>query len=316
MIKHGIKNLYQIYSNSTVSPDSLILFRNFFFLYLCCWTINKNLLDKLESIEGVIIGIAIPCLLSFVGHTKRWRIASFFWLIIIIIDIVNQFPGTPNHVYIQSLVLVSFILFYPKEIELSIAIKNNEHVSAVGKNFIQGLIFMAFFISGIQKLLSGYWLSGEFIGTFILFGRDHNLLSVSLQYFIEVIASFTNSPISLPLPRPQTGGFVKYNYPTWISYFSLFLSLSIITLEIVLPIGLIIKRTKKLFLKFMIVLQVSIAGVTGVFGFLLLGTGMLLLYTEESKLPLSFKFLTSVLIFLTILTISDEVYQFIPWVWG
>lgn len=168
-------------------------------------------------------GILVPGIataLAIVPRTRRWGFA--LWTAVAVALHVYFFPHAGNHLLLMLLFLAMGAFFdWRDEREQELMLQS-----------VKWLIAIVFFYSGIQKLLHGYYFRGELFAYYISI-RDN------YEYFFQFI-----TPASEIARMKAFTGAVGEGPYTLDAPLALLASNATYILEIVLPIFLLIPRTR------------------------------------------------------------------------
>lgn len=222
------------YPPGAAEGEALVFFRRFLALkigaalVLGLWGQGSPIMASLSLCVVVAIGVA--CL-----RERFWP--GLFCLFVAHAALVWQtWPFTLNHVLLEAVLLLLLLLDPGEPFALS----------RVSTPFmIKTLMLSVWFYSGLQKLIHGYYSSGELLALEALTGEDglgENLGAVLRQ--APSIQCCMDSPIHLPV---------------WEKRLFQFMGLSTIATELFLPIGVFIERFRKAAIASLFALQLSIA---------------------------------------------------------
>jgi len=111
--------------------------------------------DALAQHYFVLLAIATPaCLAILVPPARRFRRAAFAVLAASHAVLVwSEFPSTGNHAYLELLVCLLAAFLVP----------DDEGEGLLYLRALRWLVVIVLFYSGVQKLVSGYWVGGEYL---------------------------------------------------------------------------------------------------------------------------------------------------------
>jgi hypothetical protein len=85
---------------------------------------------------------------------SRWSVAATLTVsLVVIVDFATQFPGNPNHQYLQ-LVLLALLLLLREDVDSEVVLLTTA---------LRWLLVIGLFYAGLQKLLYGLYFEGEFL---------------------------------------------------------------------------------------------------------------------------------------------------------
>ncbi len=150
--------------------------------------------------------------------------ATALTALVVAADFVLQFPGNPNHQYFQG-VLLAFLLLLREDVD--------DEVSQLTRT-LRWLLVVGLFWAGMQKVLHGYYFDGEFLAYAI---TQNDRFAVLLQHAMPA-AEFERLR---GMAIQQGAGPFRVD-----SLFFAVVSNLAYAAEIVLPVLLLLPRTRKL----------------------------------------------------------------------
>lgn len=173
----------------------------------------------LDGVELCSIAVML-LLLAF----RRTGLALVALLIAAVLELGATFPVTANHAWLLLVVAAVLVSFSPLERHQRDAFRTLQHLTAT-----------VILLTGVQKVLHGTWFQAQFMGDFIGakagFGTLFDLLDPTGAELIRQMEHVTvgTGPIRSTAPL-----MLLVSNLTWI-------------LEILIPIGLLVPRTRTLF---------------------------------------------------------------------
>lgn len=157
--------------------------------------------------------------LTLVG---RERLGVGLQLAVLAVEVVLSTPGAPNHLWLQIYVSALLVLWAPtaRDAPFSIAA-------------LRWLCWIVFTWSGVQKVLHGAWWNGAFFGWMLATTHKMNWLLEPL-----VSADELARVRDLVDGNPAQGSFALDAWPLRL------VAWSIVAAEILLPLMLLVKRTR------------------------------------------------------------------------
>jgi len=115
-----------------------------------------------------------------VGLKQAWRRTALLGLVVIqLYRVIESFPMTANHAFLQLFLLIMIVSCDFEEVE--------EQTLFLGST--RWLFIIVFFYAGVQKLVHGYYFQGEFFAYHL--GRDSFALGLAPFMSSEELQRFT-----------------------------------------------------------------------------------------------------------------------------
>lgn len=233
------------------------------------------------SMTALQVTLATLLFISFLiitcSQKALWGWVTF--LFVQIVEVFNYFPWTPNHMYIEALLCLLAVLYYLRPTQPSM-IGTTKSITVI--------LALSFFYAGVQKIVQGQWLNGEYLAHHIFFAPDWNQLARFLRWSTEWLFSTSVEPQSIYSLKEA---FTHPHLPS-ILFFTQTMSRSVVILEIILPLLLFTKRFSSLAVLGLIALQLGIAMTAGIWGFAITGSACLALGLNHFPKYLSYFLIT------------------------
>ncbi len=201
------------------------------------------------------------------GFSERFARAGIaVWFLYTLGDAALDFPWTPNHHYLETILLGSLLAF-------------DNRTEQRGGRVCAAAILIAFFFAGVQKVYQGHWMNGEYLAHTILFAPPGNGLAYALRGALSAVARVTGlAPLPPPVAASFDLGVEPIVMPTWASAVVLALSRVTVGTEVLVPMLACIARTRVAALLTLLVMQAVFAGWAGIWSFGVTGNACLLLF--------------------------------------
>ena len=243
---------------SEVMSAKLMWFRRYVFLHLAVesWFRYSTVLPN--RMTDLAFALVLTMCAAF-GVFDRWaRSASEILAVTVLAQIAWSFPHTANHIYVMGVIVIFLAMFDPR----------NAEESGLLMKGLRWIPLIVLFYSGFKKLLYGYWFDAAFFGQMI--GVDPRFK----EFFRPLLAPEEH----LRLVRqfwPGDLGFGPYGVR---SPLVVTLSNLVWILEVLLPIGFLIPRLRRVAMVVSIAMLFVFALATRELFVGVLGTSLVLLY--------------------------------------
>ncbi len=245
---------------ATLAPK-LLAFRRYVLLHLCVESWFRYTVEMPHRYPDIVFALLFTFCLGFGWSRRSARSAGKICFIFVLAQIVWWFPNTANHLYLEGVIVLLLALFDPDDPE----------EASLALHGLRWLPVLVLFYSGLKKLLYGYYFDGTFFGQMIssdkrfaeffklLLGPEEHLRLVRLFYPGEI----GSGPYRIDAPI----GYLLSNV-TWLG-------------EMLLPLGLLVPRLRRvaLVLCFLLLLGIELAAREVFFGALF--TSLLLLFAPR-----------------------------------
>ena len=205
--------------------SKLLAFRRFLYMHLAVQALFRLSAEPITMWALLFVVLYAMCLL--LGWFRRWtRSAGEIALLVALAQIVYTFPFTANHLYLESLILLFLALCDPaKDEDNDLALQG-----------CRWLALLALFYSGLKKLMYGYYFDGTFLSHMV---AHQERFAAFFQYLI---------------PEEELVRLRSYRWPSDVgsgpfrvdSVAMVVVSNASYLLEMLLPIGLLIRRLRPL----------------------------------------------------------------------
>ena len=242
----AVKN-FLFYFNSPVEKGVIPCFRIFFATHIFLQSLklpwNYGQTSLIHMVQGMVFLSALSMF-----HKSYYKVGLFFLVAYKFFWVHWTFPMTANHYFVEFFIVLFLLLFPDTEVE-----KNKSYEGASAR-LIQITILTIYFFGGVQKLIYGFWLNGEFI--------IHEFLqqpSVGLGKTLSTfLMSFDPNAILAPIKLAADMEVIPYHLSAFSIAMIMILSWLTLLTEIFVPLLFLFKKTRNLGLITMIILQVSI----------------------------------------------------------
>ena len=188
-----MKNLDRIVEklSSPVPMNSTTMFRFFFIIHIALFTLKLSWTEADPVRIQLVRGVMITCVFLSI-HWRLAPVAILTTLILQLYFVQNAFPETGNHKYIEFYVLILLLICPSRPIDPPHSSSQSIQPTKLMTDgtlchLIRLLSLSVYFYAGIQKLLGGRWLSGEYLTQTILVSNPANpsclghIISVGLK---------------------------------------------------------------------------------------------------------------------------------------
>ena len=282
-----MKNLDRIVEklSSPVPMNLTTMFRLFFIIHVALFTLKLSWTEA----DPVRIQLARGAMITCVFLSIHWRLAPVAILAALILQLYfvqNTFPETGNHKYIEFYVLILLLICPSRPMEpphsSSQSIQPTK-LMADGTlcHLIRLLSISVYFYAGIQKLIGGRWLSGEYLTQTILVSNPTN---PGLSTFLRETVDLSSTTFNLPsinfssLEITNSLDHLPLTLPAWVTSFLLVLSWTTVFGEIVCAALIFSRRTRNAAIPICIVMAITLGIITYETEFMFTMLGCLLLF--------------------------------------
>jgi len=271
-----IVNLYipSLYTrfNASVSPDLTAAFRTYFCFHLFLQALKLPWYFGHGVFSYTQIGLSLFfTVLAF--HKKTFKASLIFFLIYKLYWINYTFPLTANHYYVEFLILLLLLIF-----------PNNKRVDGTHDGtairLVQFSILSIYFFGGVQKLVLGQWLNGEFLLNLFLRNGMAGLTSTVSALIWKLDSN------ALVNWGGMARGFQAVPFEISSFAFGIILILSWLTLltEIGLPLLFLFKKSLKVGIFLIIILQIVIGFSAWETEFMFAALGCIFLFFNKNSI--------------------------------
>jgi hypothetical protein len=176
-----------------------------------------------------------------VTRRRNYQLGALMLAAFHFLAVKQNFPSSGNHRYLEMLIY------------LSIAIVP---VQQLGK-LLRYAILTIFFYSGVQKLLYGYYWSGE-IFALEAYAHPNEIASLFRKQLAFVAGLFSLPMPALPI-NPDWTQNMKLDIPAWMSTSFRMMGRGALAAEIFLPLLVLYRRTRHLALACLVLFSVYIS---------------------------------------------------------
>ena len=235
--------------------------------------------EVLTSHLGVMLMLA--CAIT-IGSRANYKFGLLILFTLKLRHVLYEFPFTGNH-YVLELVVLGVLLIYPADRLRPEAPQSPEMVDGRACRLIIFAIALVYFWAGVQKLVHGYYLNGEFFTLYLFIAQDSYIgrfLSSSIALLAEILDQ------SAPAAFQGRGWLIakSYDYPAWAVWVVVIQSWLTIAAEILAPALLLFDRTRRVGKFLLVPTVIAIALVSGETGFALTNCAcVLLLFPRQAR---------------------------------
>ena len=232
----------------------------------------QPMIAALTSHLGVILLLA--CAIT-IGSRANYRFGLLILFTLKLRHVLFDLPYTGNH-YVLELILLGILLIYPSNRIRPETPQRPAMVDGRACRLVVFAIATVYFWAGVQKLIQGYYLNGEFFTLYLFIAQD----SYTGRFFsssIELLAGFFDQPTPAVFQGREWLLPRGYTYPNWAIWFFVIQSWLTIAAEILAPTLLLFDRTRWIGKLLLVPTVVVIALVSGETGFALTNCACVLL---------------------------------------
>lgn len=257
-------------------PEELMpAFRRFFVIHIFLQSLKLPRVEQSTEVYPwiglVFIAVVVACM------NRLYRIGLLTLLLYKLWRIVEDFPMTANHMYLETLILFVLLVFSDRRTDP----EHGPKAEAMSANLVQMSILLVYFYSGVQKIVHGMWLSGEHVAlnlySFVPFG-----MPVSVQTFYRWIGSLFDEPaVEFPLRGASGLNAVEQAFPGWAIALFLITGWLVILSELLVPLCVAWPRTRRFGVWLMLVVQLGIGAFAWETEFMFAAVGCILLFFHK-----------------------------------
>jgi hypothetical protein len=248
------------------SASKLRSFRRLLLLTLACeaWLALRYIpYSSRPGVYGLVATAFVACAIA--GWGDRWSRPALSAAFLLLLGVVfSVFPDNANHQFLALLLAMILLLVDPDGEE---GPRNTE----TALQSMRWIAIIGFAWAGVMKLHYGYWLGGEFLGFRIAgdagFARSLGLLVPEVE--LARLAGLGTDVGAGPF-RPEAPLLVALSSLTWIA-------------ELLLPLGLLWRRTRgaAMITSIVFIVAIEVAAREIFFGGLMIG--LLLLFARRDR---------------------------------
>lgn len=204
--------------------------------------------------------LLLQCLSLILSLCTSYKFFGYFLLLAskIYLSIVI-FPNTANHNFLQIFIFILAILSNPQE---------DHHL----KKQIQLIVLSIYFYAGVQKLLNGQWINGEFLSKVLFNGKNYSHAIRTGTFFQKTLILATEME-SVPLDIPVVYRLLIILF-SWITILS----------ELLIPIAIFWIKNNRIPILLLLVTQVLIGSLSGEFEFMILALACMTYFSINSHI--------------------------------
>jgi hypothetical protein len=189
-------------------------------------------------------------------HRRLYYPGLILLLLLKLYGVAYKFPMTANHHFLELYVLIFLLLWPDRPIAQESDKQEANKVSGESCHLARLLVLSVYFFAGIQKLIHGIWLNGEYLAHSLFEATNGTLLTT--QYMLRFISSISGSLAEIPINLSIDANMVMLTIPGWVVVYFLVMSWTTIVSEISIPLLVVFRRTRKIGIRLMLVLTVII----------------------------------------------------------
>lgn len=209
----------------------------------------------------------------FMQSASYRRLGVLLLMIAAVHKVLWSFPYTLNHAFFELLLLAEHLAWRWSD--------SPEGASHDPSRFAKLGILSVFFYAGLQKLVHGYYLDGQFLALKVLYGHDG--MSVGLRALLSAMHKVMDLPMpQLPTSTPSWLSGAAASLPQWMIASMTGLSITVVLLEIVCPIAALVPRLRRSAILGLLGLEACIAIASRELSFAFTTTACLLAFFPEA----------------------------------
>lgn len=265
------KRLSTYLTSAPADENTLFWFRSAIVLKLLLWQYIYAF-----ATGGKSTALAV-CLTPIAVHVVRSRKPQSWALLVFtmyaLYKVIGAFPGTPNHFYVELVILVVLLL------DSTASLGTDDGFSPV--NLLKFLYLAMFVQTGLAKAVNGYWLDGEYVAVSAFGGPEWSLLGILQRAVIRGLDGLFWGNLPPLNPEPSFFGSTAVALPGWVAvYLSLF-GVAVILLELLLPFAMSVTRFRAVVFPLFVMFQTAISFGAGIISFGFTGLACVLLFSTR-----------------------------------
>lgn len=254
-------------------PEELLpTFRRYFAVHIFLQTIKLHWrYDDPWIVYGVPVLILIGAALAW--HPRVFRFGLVILLAYKSFYVIHNFPNTGNHPYVEALILLVLLLFSrqgtrPEEVQ----------AEAYACHLIQVTVLSIYLFSGLQKLVHGMWLNGEYLAESLFF-RERFGVWYNVQLLVDAMGSIFGERVGqLPLVRSLEADPSPLLLPGWAVVFFIAMGWFVVASEVGAPLLIMNRATRSFGVIAMLIVQCLVGLFSWETEFMFAAVGAMLLW--------------------------------------
>lgn len=216
-------------------------------------------------------------LTPFAVHVVRSKKPPFWGLLVFamyaLYKVIGAFPGTPNHFYVEGVILVVLLL------DSTPALGANDGFSPV--NLLKVLYLIMFVQTGLAKVVNGYWMDGEYVAVSAFAGPEGSLFGILQRAVIRGLDWLLWDTLPALDPAPSFFASAAVALPNWVAIYMSISGVAVILLEILLPFAMTVPRFRPVAFPLFVTFQAAVSFGAGIISFAFTGLACVLLFSTK-----------------------------------
>ncbi len=279
-VSNAIESVQRFFTNP-VPANLMKAFRIFFACHIFLQSLKLSWVPFGIS-SRIVLFVQLAALAAVFAnfHRRLYYPGLLLLLLLKLYGVAYKFPMTANHHFLELYVLLFLLLWPDRSIGQGTDKQETKQVSSESCHLARLLVLSVYFFAGIQKLIHGIWLNGEYLAHSLIEVTNGTLLTT--QYMLRFIASISGSPlVEIPLNLSLDAHMVMITIPSWVVVYFLGMSWVTIASEIAIPLLVVFRRTRKIGLRLMLVLTIIIGLLAFETEFMFASVGCALLFFHD-----------------------------------